>query len=193
MVVAAANITKHANKPTTTKKMCFVVCISSHVHPPLVFVPETRGISEHSDASQDEVDERTILREHAFERPHRGEFYKVQVRRGVSSSLCFVSLAAVVLVIVGCILPSMSMAVLGILGVAVESGQEFEEAVNNHSVFTLVRLLMNKARFLDMAGDYIGLGTLSAVFVMTILVVPILQVLALLHQSFMPLTQKQRT
>jgi hypothetical protein len=151
------------------------------------------AISEQLDASQAEVDERTILREHAFERPHRGEFDKLQVRRGVNGSLCFVALAVTALVIAGCILPSVSMAVLGILGVAVESGQEFEEAMNYRSVFTLVQVLMNEARFLDTAGDYIGLGTLSAIFIVTILVVPILQVLTLLRQWFMPLTQKQQT
>jgi hypothetical protein len=52
---------------------------------------------------------------------------------------------------------------------------------------------MKEARFLGTAGDYIGLGTLSALFILSILVVPILQVLTLLRQWFMPLTQKQRT
>jgi uncharacterized paraquat-inducible protein A len=51
---------------------------------------------------------------------------------------------------------------------------------------------MNEATFLGTAGDYIGLGTLSALFIVTILVVPILQILTLLRQLFMPLSQKQR-
>lgn len=46
-----------------------------------------------------------------------------------------------------------------------ESEQDFEEAVTYYSVFTLVQVLMKEARFLDTAGDYIGLGTLSALFV----------------------------
>jgi hypothetical protein len=106
-----------------------------------------------------------------------------------------VALAVIILVIVGSILPSIFREVLGIVGVTVESGsgQDFDEALTNFSLFTLVQVLMNEARFLGMAGDYIGLGTLSALFIVTILVVPMLQILTLLRQWFMPLSQKQRT
>jgi uncharacterized paraquat-inducible protein A len=83
--------------------------------------------------------------------------------------------------------------VIGIVGVTVESRQDFDEALTNFSVFTLVQVLMNEATFLGTAGDYIGLGNLSALFIVTILVEPILQILTLLHQWFMPLSQKQRT
>jgi hypothetical protein len=154
---------------------------------------EESTVSEQSDTSQTEADERTVLRKHTFERPHCGEFDKLQVCHGVNGGLSVVALAVAVLVIVGCILPSISREVLGIVGVAVESGQDFEEAVTYFSVFTLVQLLMKEARFLGTAGDYIGLGTLSALFIVSILVVPILQVLTLLRQWFMPLSQKQRT
>jgi hypothetical protein len=71
-----------------------------------------------------------------------------------------VALAVIILVIVGSILPSILREVLSIVGVAVESGQDFNKALTNFSVFTLVQVLMNEARFLGTAGDYIGLGTL---------------------------------
>jgi hypothetical protein len=51
---------------------------------------------------------------------------------------------------------------------------------------------MEEARFLDTANAKIGLGTLSALFLVTVLVVPILQTLTLLRQWFSPLTPKQR-
>lgn len=61
---------------------------------------------EKSDSSHTEADEPTILRRHAFERPLRGEFEKLQIRGEMNGGLCVVALAVTVLVIVGCILPS---------------------------------------------------------------------------------------
>ena len=161
-------------------------------------ITETSDVSQSSEGSaRDEVNDpsanKVILRKHAFERPHRGSLDKVKVRRGVSGSLIVVALVVIGLLIAGCIVPSLSVEVLGVLGVAVESGQEFNAAVTEFNVFSLVRLLFDEARFLDAPGDYIGLGTLGILFVMTILVVPILQTLTLARQWFAPLAQKQRT
>ena len=161
-------------------------------------ITETSDVSQSSEGSaRDEVNDpsanKVILRKHAFERPHRGSLDKVKVRRGVSGSLIVVALVVIGLLIAGCIVPSLSVEVLGVLGVAVESGQAFNAAVTEFNVFSLVRLLFDEARFLDAPGDYIGLGTLGILFVMTILVVPILQTLTLARQWFAPLAQKQRT
>jgi uncharacterized paraquat-inducible protein A len=51
---------------------------------------------------------------------------------------------------------------------------------------------MDEARFLGTAGDYLGLGTLSALLLLTVIVVPILQSLTLLRQWLSPLTLVQR-
>jgi hypothetical protein len=163
-------------------------------------VTENSDVSQSSDggsadttgSNSDDV-ARTVLRKHAFERPHRGELDKVKVRRGVSPSIVFAALAITGLLIAGCIVPSLAVEVLGVLGVAVESGQEFNAAVTEFNVFSLVKLLFDEARFLNTPGDYLGLGTLGILFVMTILVVPVLQVATLLRQWFANLTEKQRT
>jgi len=96
-----------------------------------------------------------------------------------------------VAVIAGCIIPSFSLEVLGIIGVAVETGQNFEDAATQHSVFTVIQLFFEEAKFLGTAGDYFGLGTLSVLFLFTVLLVPILQALALLRQWFRPSTREQ--
>lgn len=157
-------------------------------------------LTEHSDSSQSSEDQarndngvsRRVLRKHAFERPHRGEFDKVKVRRSVSPALVFVALVVTGLLIAGCIVPSLAVEVLGVLGVFVESGQEFNAAVTEFNVFNLVQLLFDEARFLDTPGDYLGLGVLGILFVATILVVPVLQTATLLRQWFGSLTEKQR-
>ena len=139
------------------------------------------------------ADDREILRQHAFERPHRGQLDKLQVRRGVSGCLALTAIAVTILVVVGSTLASFSVEALGLIGIAVESGQGFEAAINHYNIFNVANLLMDEARFLGSAGDKIGLGTLSALLITTVLFVPILQVLALLRQWFVPLTEKQRS
>jgi hypothetical protein len=138
------------------------------------------------------VKDKTQLREHRFSRPHRGETEKLVVRSGVSSILVFVALCLSVLVIVGCTLPSFSLEILGVVGIVVEAGQQFEDATTRHSVFTVIQLLMEEAAFLDTPGDYIGLGTLCAVMVLCVLCIPVIQALALLWQWFRPATRKAR-
>jgi hypothetical protein len=142
------------------------------------------GVTNNSD--------RKALHKHHFGRPHRGETEKLVVCSGVNALLWIIALCLVVLVVVGCVVPSFSLEILGIIGVAVESGQGFEDATTHHSVLTVIQLLFEEARFLDTAGDYIGLGTLSVTMVFSVLLVPIVQSLALLRQWFLPSTRKER-
>ena len=89
--------------------------------------------------------------------------------------LLFLSTCICVLIIVGCILPSYSLNVLGIVGVLVESGQAFIAARTEYSVFSTIQLLFDQARLTGGAGDYIGLGTLSVLLILSVLIVPVLQ------------------
>jgi hypothetical protein len=132
------------------------------------------------------------LRNHQFSRPHRGDAEKLVVRPGVNPAMWVAVLLLSVLVVLGCFVPSFSLEVLGIVGVAVESGQNMENAMTYYSVFTLSQLLMDEARFLDTMADYIGLGTLAAIFVMTILIVPVIQSMVLLYQWFWSMSKKRR-
>ena len=140
-----------------------------------------------------------ILRTHAFSRPHRDSKEKLFIRNWVSYAMILVAISLSVLAIVGCVLPSFSVEILGMIGIAVESGQqEFEAgaaaaATTNHSVFSIVGMLFEEAKFLDTAGDYIGISILSCLFLSTVMIIPILQSIALVYQWFVPLTTKQRT
>ena len=132
------------------------------------------------------------LRKHTFGRPHRGESEKLVVRRGMDSVLLAAAACLTLLVVLGCALPSLSLEVLGIIGVAVESGQGFNDARTEHSLFTIMQLLFEEARFLGTVGDYIGLGTLSILLLFSVLIVPIVQSMALLRQWFHPTTRRSR-
>lgn len=130
--------------------------------------------------------------QHRFGRPHRGETNKLVVKPWVNKAVLFCSMCLFATVAYGSVATSFSLEILGIIGVAIESGQNFADAKTPHSVITVVQLLFEEARFLDTASDYIGLGTLSLLFVFTVLVVPLLQSLALLQQWYKPSTGDEK-
>jgi hypothetical protein len=135
---------------------------------------------------------RQALCKHQFSRPHRGETEKLVVRKGVNALYLCGLFSLVLLVIVGCSLPSFSLEFFGLVGVAVEFGQDFEAATSDQSIFSAIRLLMDEARFLGTASAKVGLFSMSVVFLMTILFVPIFQAIALTRQWFFSATPQQR-
>eukprot|EP00536_Pseudo-nitzschia_multiseries_P008906 jgi/Psemu1/257673/estExt_Genewise1Plus.C_2360017 len=143
-------------------------------------------LEEHSDAN------RILLRTRQFSRPHRDANEKLIVRDWVAPTMLVVTILSSVLVIVGCFLPSFSLEILGMIGIAVESGQKFQPAVTNNSVFSIVKLLFQEAKFLDTASAYIGITVLSCLFLSTVLLFPIFQSIGLLYQWFVPLGRKRR-
>lgn len=132
------------------------------------------------------------LCQQAFRRPHRGDSDKLIPRRIVSPLLVFLASCCCVLVVLGCALPSYSVSALGIVGVLVESGQKFTSAETSYSVLSTIKLLFDQASLTGTAADYIGLGTLSFILLISVLFAPVAQAFVLLIQWFVPLTRKRR-
>ena len=132
------------------------------------------------------------LADHAFSRPHRGEPDKLIVRRGTNTILVLFAVAVSVLVLFGCVLPSFSLEIRGVLGVVVESGQGFEAARSEYSVFTIIGLLFDQANFTGRVADYLGLGSLAGILILSVLIVPICQSLVLLYIWFAPMGDRRR-
>lgn len=143
---------------------------------------------------------RTRLCQHAFQRPHRidqpcgdgvsqSEASKLVVRDFVNPVIIVTAAAVFVLIIAGCALPSFSVEVFGILGIVVESGLGGSEARSEHSIFSIAGLLIDQAKLLKGAGNYIGLGTLTVLLVTTVLWIPIMQTMILCYQWFASLTK----
>jgi hypothetical protein len=114
------------------------------------------------------------------------------VKPGVNEGLLAILLLLFVLIISGCSLPCFSVDNLGILGIAVQSGQDFRPAITNYSVFDIIKLLLAEAAFLGTAKDWIGLLSIAFVFLLTILVVPLIQGLLLTYHWWFPMTQQRR-
>lgn len=137
-------------------------------------------------------DTRDRLCDHAFRRPHRGEADKLVTRRFVSPILCLASALLSGLVVAGCVLPTYSVNAMGIIGVLVETGQAFLSAETEYSVITTMKLFFDQAELTGTAKDYIGLGSMTILVILTVLVVPVAQSGVLLVQWFAPMTKKRR-
>jgi len=137
-------------------------------------------------------DFREPLRKHVYKLAQSSEQQQhVKVRAWVSYGLLAHGILVVALFVLGCVEPSISIDLLGIIGAAVETGQD-HAAIQHHSIFSLIQLIMDEARYLDTSGNYVGLGSLSALLVLTTFIAPLLQTASLLFTWYTPLTFKVR-
>lgn len=132
------------------------------------------------------------LRSHPFKLDYEASTDSALVRRGVDWILFVALVALVVLVICGCSLPSFGIEIVGIVGLVVESGNQFEEAEMYYSIFGLARMIMDQARYIGQASQLVGLGTLASLLVITVFIVPLAQSASLFVQWFSPMNNKQR-
>jgi len=152
----------------------------------------TRAQVDEWGLSQSVRDEPERLCKHQFKLEYEASGKRVAVRRVFNWILSFLLLALAGLVVVGCVLPSFNIELFGLVGLLVESGNRFEEAATDYSVFGLTKMIMGQARVLGRAGDYIGLGTLASLLVVTVFIVPLAQVASLFASWFLPMSRKTR-
>lgn len=175
----------------------FVAQISSHI----IIHYHRKTVNAASDAQEEEWNEQPSnlgndpekLRMHKFTLDYEASDERAVVRKSVHWVLAMGLASLVLLVIVGCVLPSFGIEVLGLVGLVVESGNQFEEAQTHYSVFDLASMIMEQARYLNTASDLVGLGTLSSLLVVTVFIVPLAQTASLCVQWFVPMTKKQRS
>lgn len=136
--------------------------------------------------------ERKKLQDHTFRLDYEASSKRAGINKWVNWALLTALVLLALLVILGCALPSFSIEVLGLLGLAVESGNEFEQAKTYYSVFSLAHTVMDEARYLDEATSYLGLGTLASLLVLTVFIVPLFQTASLIIEWFVPINPKQR-
>ena len=132
------------------------------------------------------------LSKHQFSSAQNGDSDRVVARSQVNRVLAFWVFCVSTLVVAGCVVRSFSLDILGVVGVAIEFGQDFDQATRDHSVTTVMRMLMDQARFLDVGRYYVGLGTLSFLVLLTIMIVPIIISVCLLLQWLYPLSVSKR-
>ena len=135
---------------------------------------------------------RSPLRKHSFVLDYEASTERAHVKKGASWLFAMLQVSFVLLVICGCTLPSFSIETFGIVGLAIESGQQFQEAKTSYSVFDLANMIMDEARYLNTASDLAGLGSLASLLVICVFLVPLAQAASQCIQWFAPTNVEQR-
>ena len=132
------------------------------------------------------------LRMHHFKLDYEASTSYAAVRKEVSAILTAFFVVFMFLVILGCSMSSFSIETVGLLGLAIESTNEFKDAIVHYSVFDLANMIMDEARYLNTTSNYIGLGTLSSLLVITVFLVPLAQAISLFIEWYRPMNTDQR-
>ena len=106
------------------------------------------------------------------------------LRPRISIVIKVISILIFILIVGGCIVPSFQFEILGLLGIAVEIGDGPSSSTIKHSLFTIIELIFDQASYSDNASDYIGLGTLNIIFFVTVLMMPLMQIIVLMRMYF---------
>jgi len=122
---------------------------------------------------------------------HEGEMLKARPV-AVDTIVGITSVSVILLVVLGCSIASFRLEIFGLIGRAVELGEANEQAITRHSIFTIVQLMLDQAAYLDEAWIYIGLISLSVLFIFSSLLAPLLQTVTLLTMWHTPMKSVRR-
>lgn len=154
---------------------------------------EQSGLHEYSDGSMSRTPTPPqALCNHCFQTGFDSKSATATVHPRTNKLVVLGAVLVTISIILGCSFNSFSLEVMGIMGIAVESGQDFARAKRYYNLFTLVGSIMEEARFLDTGRYYVGLGTLSALLLVSTLLVPIIQAWVLVRQWISPLSDTRR-
>eukprot|EP00593_Proboscia_inermis_P014501 CAMPEP_0171325742 /NCGR_PEP_ID=MMETSP0816-20121228/117004_1 /TAXON_ID=420281 /ORGANISM="Proboscia inermis, Strain CCAP1064/1" /LENGTH=420 /DNA_ID=CAMNT_0011825005 /DNA_START=706 /DNA_END=1968 /DNA_ORIENTATION=- len=132
------------------------------------------------------------LRLHTYQLNGMHEGQMLKTLPVVDTIIGVTSFSVIFLSILGCSIASFRLEILGLIGRAVELGEENRQAITRHSLFTIVQLMLDQAAYLDKAWNYIGLISLSALFIFSSLVAPLLQTVALIMMWYAPMKCERR-
>lgn len=130
------------------------------------------------------------LRYSRFTRPHRGDSFKLEIRSFVQYYFTALCLLIPLTVMVACLLKSFTYEISGLLGVALNFEQEEDKSVGSSSVFSIMSTLMDSADTIGKGKYYIGLGSICAFLILTVLVFPIIEACLLLVQWLRPMEKQ---
>ena len=168
-------------------------CITSKVE-------KTREKTRHSNIDDSHRDESSVMNidklsesvcKHIFRRYRLGSG-RMMVRSGTNLFIVLLAMISIVFLAVGCILPSISFEILGIGGLLMEAGNDFEDITRDISLIDMLNILIEEAIYLDSIFQYVGLGTLLVLMVLTSILIPILIISILLSVWFLPMERKTR-
>lgn len=90
-------------------------------------------------------------------------------------------------------MPSLQLEAFGVIGIFMEIGAKLkEQAVRTESIFSMAQVYVDQAKYLDDVKHYVGMGLLALLLFVTLLIVPILQLITLVFLWIFPISEKRR-
>lgn len=162
--------------------------IVSQINSHIMIYYHQKIISEFDNRLLDD-DERTTLYRHCFKREYAKSHFPIRTRSWVNAFIVALSILFIVSLFTGTFLPVFSLIQQGLVALIVDAAGDSKKF---HNITSIFKLLLNQASQTNVASDYIGVGSLAGIFVLTVLVVPLLQLFFLLRRWFRPLTERDR-
>ena len=126
------------------------------------------------------------LRQHIFKFRWQKKEESLKVRRGVDILIGFACMFVIGLIYLGTCLPSFSVGLLGVLGIAIEAGENFEHRAPLYSLFDILGFILVEGRFLNSPGMFFGLISIATFFLTTLVITPCLQAGSIFFLWFLP-------
>lgn len=163
-----------------------------HYHRKIVFDFDARELGSKATGNEvDERDDKEALYKHKFDRLGAKKGHLLVLRKGISALVVLMSVVFVTLLLAGSIVPSFSLSQFGLVGLAVESSPG-QSTYNEHNIFSIIKMLIDQAKFTGATTDAIGLASLSTIVVLTVMIVPLCQLALLLLRWFGTMDKKRR-
>jgi len=148
--------------------------------------------SKHRIENNDDEASETQLCKDSWTRQHRSKTEGLVVRRFVNKVLLGGSVLLCILLAISCGIASYKLEIVGLTGLFIELGQNLDPAVRYEGVFSMAKLLADQAIYLGGAAHYIGMLFLSFLFIMTVFLVPVVQIATLVYHWLAPMGQQRR-
>lgn len=129
------------------------------------------------------------LQAHSYVRQNKPDDGRLLVKQFVGPMLISIGAITILLFIVStAVYPSIEFETYGIFGLIEEAAQGGKEAVFRHNVIDLINVHIEESKFLGTIHDFIGITSFWLLLIISVLFVPIFQVIGLLCIWFIPMT-----
>ena len=155
---------------------------------------ETTGFLDNRTCTQPLIPEQDInesLCDHTFvyEGVRKLQYFKI--KRIHNLSIKILGFVVLLLHIVGCCVPIFELQPVGLVGVAVSAGHNFEREVKKFSLFAMAKALFQQSMYFRTISSFLGMLGLAVILLVAIAILPT-QVHLLLRRWFKPLSSHQR-
>ena len=122
------------------------------------------------------------LCKHAFKLRGLNKGESMEAQRGVNCFVLLISFLSMLLLLMGFFLPSLKIEVFGLLGFIFEASIQFDETILNHSILSIVQLLLrDKWKYVY-----------GVILIFSFVIIPYMLFVCLLYIWFVPMREKSR-